>query len=224
MLQWMGSEDGDDTAGTILRDIILFCFGVVAAVLLIILPHINEPESKEDVAQRRGNMRVEILWDDERNVDVDLWCLAPGDVPVGYSNVGGTYFNLLRDDLGHINDATGMNYEISYTRGLPAGEYVINLHYYRGDGAAGPSNHPADRGQQITQPTKPIKVKILITIKKDDSGSSKTSPQKILTTEIELMHQGDEITVARFRLDKNKDLIEGSINNVQMNLRSITAP
>ena len=219
MLQWMGSENGDDAAGTILRDIILFCFGVVAAVVVMILPHINEPESKEEESRRRGNIRVEIIWDNERNVDVDLWCLAPGDIPVGYSNTNGVVLNLLRDDRGNIGDLTEINYEVAFTRGLPAGEYIVNLHYYRGDGSG--VGHPSGRGQQIIIPTKPIMVRVLITIKKEDSDTSKESPKKILSTKVELKRQGDEVTVIRFKLDKDKNLIEGSLNKVQTYIRSV---
>ena len=36
-------------------------------------------------------------------------------------------FNLLRDDLGTCGDATGLNYEVSYARGNPAGEYTVEV-------------------------------------------------------------------------------------------------
>ena len=78
---------------------------------------------------------IEARWPDGVDADVDLWVQAPGDVPVGYSNKGGAIFNLLRDDLGQRADATGMNYEVSYARGMPAGEYTANLHLYRNAGA-----------------------------------------------------------------------------------------
>ena len=207
MLQWMGSEDGDDTSGTLFRDIIIFCFGVVAAVVVMILPHINKPESQDEESRRRGNIRVEIIWPAHRDVDVDLWCQAPGDVPVGYSNKGGQVFNLLRDDLGH-NDLTNINYEVAFTRGLPAGEYIINLHYYRGD----TGTHPG-AGLEI-------EVEVLITIKKEDSVDSKESPQKILKTKVKLLYVKEEITAARFILDKDMNVVAGSLNRVQKKIRS----
>lgn len=209
MLQWMGNDGGDDTAGTILRDVILFCFGVVAVVIVMILPHINEPESQDEESRRRGNIRVEIIWDGSRDVDVDLWCKAPGEIAVGYSNKGGRVFNLVRDDLGHTGDLTDINYEVAFTRGIPPGEYIINLHYYRGES-----------GPLITDVDNTISVKVLITIRKDDSSGSKEDPQKILTTTIELKRVGDEITVVRFKLDRNKDLIKDSINTIQRKIRS----
>ena len=133
---------------------------VTVAVLL--LPHIGEQQAKaaaSETAQPPGNVMIEARWPDAVDADVDLWVQAPGDVPVGYSNKGGAIFNLLRDDLGTRADATGLNYEISFARGLPAGEYTANLHLYRnqargsraGDGGGerqggGPAGFQADSG------------------------------------------------------------------------------
>ena len=49
---------------------------------------------------------------------------APDDIPVGYSNKGGLFFNLLRDDLGKYKDNSPINYEVSYSRGISEG----NIH------------------------------------------------------------------------------------------------
>ena len=46
---------------------------------------------------------------------------APDDIPVGYSNKGGLFFNLLRDDLGIYKDNSPVNYEVSYSRGISKG-------------------------------------------------------------------------------------------------------
>jgi hypothetical protein len=35
-------------------------------------------------------------------------------------------------------DVTNYNYEVAYSRGLPAGEYVANVHMYRGIGVTYP--------------------------------------------------------------------------------------
>lgn len=49
---------------------------------------------------------------------------------MGYSNKDGRVFNLLRDDLGHVSDPLGINYENAFSRGAPAGEYTVNVHLY----------------------------------------------------------------------------------------------
>jgi hypothetical protein len=66
-------------------------------------------------------MLVQDVLDDKLDADVDLWVEAPGDRPVGYSNKSGQIFSLLRDDLGKSQDITDFNYEIAYSRGMPAG-------------------------------------------------------------------------------------------------------
>ena len=63
-------------------------------------------------------------WPPEKPFDVDLWVQGPGAGPVGFWNKGNEVFNLLRDDLGVDGDATDLNYEVSYSRGIPAGEYI----------------------------------------------------------------------------------------------------
>ena len=122
----------EDEGGTVFRDVIMLALAGFVAMVMLLLPHLNPPgEAAKENTQPPGNVIVEVRWPDELDSDVDLWVEAPGDIPVGYSNKGGVIFNLLRDDLGKRADATGMNYEVSYSRGIPAGEYTVNVHLYR---------------------------------------------------------------------------------------------
>lgn len=114
------------------RDMLLNILLIFVATTLILLPWISENQKSEEVAP--GTMSVEIVWDPASANDIDLWGKAPGDVSVGFRNTGGRVFNLLRDDLGQDNDPLRINYENMYSRGLPDGTYVINLHYYNGRG------------------------------------------------------------------------------------------
>ncbi len=111
---------------------------------------------------------IEARWPDGVDADVDLWVQAPGDVPVGYSNKGGAIFNLLRDDLGQRADATGINYEVSYARGMPAGEYTANLHLYRNE----------------------ARLRVPVTIVASVKTSAQDSTRQILATSVELSPRG----------------------------------
>ena len=123
-----GLEPFDDAAdGTVFRDVIMLALLGFVAIVVLLLPHLNPPVQATEATQPPGNVIVEVRWPDEFDSDVDLWVEAPGDVPVGYSNKGGRIFNLLRDDLGHIGDTTGLNYEIAFSRGTPGGEYTVSL-------------------------------------------------------------------------------------------------
>jgi hypothetical protein len=190
----------DDEGGTVFRDVILLALAGFVAIVLLLLPHLNPPgEAAEDTTQPPGNVIVEIRWPDEIDADVDLWVQAPGDRPVGYSNKGGKVFNLLRDDLGKRNDATGMNYEVSYSRGIPGGEYTVNVHLYRN-----PSN------------VYPIPVTIVTSVKRTPSESAR----QLLASEVELTREGEEITVYRFELTDEGHLVPGSVHSLQRPLRS----
>jgi hypothetical protein len=195
-LEQIDVDDGD----TVFRDVIMLALAGFVAMVILLLPHLNPPgEIAEETTQPPGNVIVEVRWPDELDSDVDLWVEAPGDIPVGYSNKGGAIFNLLRDDLGKRADATGMNYEVSYSRGIPAGEYTVNIHLYRN--AAN---------------VFPIPVTVVTSVKK----SPKESARQLLATKIELIREGEELTVYRFRLSEDGSLVPGSVHSLQRNLRA----
>ena len=196
----LGLDQEEDETGTVFRDVIMLALAGFVAMVILLLPHINPPgKAAQENTQPPGNVIVEVRWPDQLDSDVDLWVEAPGDVPVGYSNKGGVIFNLLRDDLGKRADATGMNYEVSYSRGILPGEYTVNLHLYR----------------NVTG-VFPIPVTVVTSVKK----SAKESARQLLASNIELGREGEELTVYRFRLSDAGDLVPGSVHSVQRNLRS----
>ena len=129
MLDRESFDDGGD--GTVFRDVIMLALLGFVTIVVLLLPHLNPPTLADAEVIAPGNVIVEVRWADGLNADVDLWVQAPGDPPVGYSNKGGRIFNLLRDDLGGSGDETDLNYEVAFTRGIPSGDYTINLHLYR---------------------------------------------------------------------------------------------
>ena len=207
MLDWLGghgSITGERTVNTLFRDVLMGALGVMMLAIIILVFHINPPKKEDADKQRaRGNIRVEVIWPKEMNVDVDTWVKAPGDTPVGYSNLTGLVFNLVRDDLGSHADLTDQNYEVAFSRGVPAGEWAINLHWY-------------SNAQGVTE----VPVKVLITIKKDDGESGKGSPLTVMNKHVILTAVGQELTVVRFETDENKDVIRQSFTTEPFMLRS----
>ena len=190
----------EDEGGTVFRDVIMLALAGFVAMVLLLLPHLNPPgEAAKENTQPPGNVIVEMRWPDELDADVDLWVEAPGDIPVGYSNKGGVIFNLLRDALGRRADATGMNYEVSYSRGIPAGEYTVNVHLYRNAGGI-----------------LPVPVTVVTSIKK----SAAERARQLLASKIELAREGEELTVYRFRLLESGELVSGSVHSLQRDLRA----
>lgn len=198
-MQPFDEEAGDDS-DIVFRDLIMLTLSGFVTVAVLLLPHIGEQQAEAaatETAQPPGNVMIEARWPDNVDADVDLWVQAPGDVPVGYSNKGGSIFNLLRDDLGTRADATGLNYEISFARGLPPGEYTVNLHLYRNELGGD------------------VPVTVVASVKAADQQSSK----QILASSVALTREGQEITVFRFRLDAAGALVPGSVTSLQKPLR-----
>ena len=184
----------------VFRDVILLALTGFISMVILLLPFVNPPTEEESSSTPPGNVIVELFWDSKRDVDIDLWVKAPDDIPVGYSNKGGLFFNLLRDDLGIYKDNSPINYEVSYSRGISNGTYIVNVHLYRED----------------KSPFEPIIAEILISIVDPDSNKRR----QILNTKKMLKEIGKEITVFQFDLDKKGNLNKKNINNKYVMLRS----
>ena len=184
----------------VFRDVILLALTGFISMVILLIPFVNPPTEEESSSTPPGNVIVELFWDDKRDVDIDLWVQAPDDIPVGYSNKGGLFFNLLRDDLGIYKDNSPVNYEVSYSRGISDGLYIANVHLYREDKA----------------PFKPIIAELLVSVVDPDTNKRK----QILRTSKKLDEIGKEITVFQFELDRKGKLNKNSINNKYVMLRS----
>jgi hypothetical protein len=193
----------DEAGGTVFRDVITLALCGFVAIVVLLLPHLNPPAKASAVESitAPGNVIVEIRWPDGHDADVDLWVQAPGDVPVGYSNKGGAIFNLLRDDLGRVGDPTNQNYEISFSRGLPPGEYTANVHLYRN-----PNGQPVE-----------------VTLAVGAKATVQSSARPLLTTKVMLRREGEELTAFRFALDADGKLKPESVHNLYKPLRSAAA-
>jgi len=153
-------------------------------------------EEAED-AKSPGNMIVSAAWPDGP-IDVDIWLIGPGETnAIGYSNRAGKLFNLLRDDLGTNGDSMPLNYENAYSRGLPAGQYIINIHGY-------------------SLRTGPVDVAVEIRFGRQGH------PPKLFLEETLTLAQAQERTVVSFRLDDKGEVVPGSVNRVFHPLRSAT--
>ncbi len=197
---WEFDDFHSDSSGTVFRDVLMLALIGFVAMVIMLLPNISKTEDATDEYTPPGNVVVEMLWPDGLPVDVDLWVQAPNDVPVGFWNQGSEYFNLLRDDLGMEGDATARNYEVSYSRGIPAGEYTVNVHMY---------------GPVPANVVVPVRVVVSVKAKYDNL-------RQILETSLELERRNQEKTAFRFRLTGDGDLVPGSVTTLRRRL--VTAP
>lgn len=190
-------DEHDTAADTVFRDITMLLAAGFLAVVLLLLPFINPPTVSDEASIPPGNVIVTADWPDGWSTDVDLWVRAPNQLAVGYSRSDGTVFNLLRDDLGSRNDTTDSNREQAVGRGVPPGLYVVNVHLYN-DGHG----------------TLPVPVEIEIHIMKPNGDV-----MRLLTKDVKLLFDGHELTVARFRLDRDGNLVPGSMTDIQTPIR-----
>lgn len=192
--------EDESATSTVFRDVLMLALLGFAAVVVLLLGHVNPPAKAEaEHVSPPGNVIVEIRWPDGLNADVDLWVQAPGDVPVGYSNKGGKIFNLLRDDLGRREDLTDLNYEVAYSRGIPPGEYTVNVHLYRN-----------------TAKIYPVTVEVAASVR----PSPEADTRQIASTRIELERLDQEVTAFRFKLNEASRLVLGSVHDLQKPLRA----
>ena len=176
----------------------LLLLGMV--VILLLVARLLNPEAQDSAAPlcRAPSVIAEIRWADGINTDVDLWSKGPDDVAVGYSNLNGKLFNLLRDDLGHRTDLGDLNYEMSCTRGLMPGEYIVNAHLY--------SNYSGSY---------PVEVSARITLLQGSGARTE------FIRSVTLSRVGDEQTFIRFTLNANNGLIVESVHDTPYKLRAL---
>lgn len=149
---------------------------IVALFTMLAMAKSADKKAEEELSASAGQLSVQIVWPADRGSDVDLWVRAPGDQSVGYSAKSGRVFDLVRDDLGDVNDNSGLNFEIAFSRWTPAGEYIVNLFYYRDDG----------RG--------PVEVKVIGMLRREGN-------RQLFMEDVRLERKGQELTVIRFTLD-----------------------
>ena len=182
-----------DLAGLAFRDV-LFLMVLNLVVVVFLLSFLINPIEKAGEVPIRTEILIEAFWPADTSYDVDLWGMGPDGIPVGWgAYTAGPSLNLERDDRGSINDNSAINYEMMSIRNREPGEYTINVHLYNEFDAL-----------------LPVPVKVLVT-GKGDLG-------EIFSGEVLLNRRKEEVTVVRFRLDEDGDLIADSIHNLHKSI------
>lgn len=164
-------------------DALFNLLGALVFFIITLLAQINPPTDPQ--IKPPGNLVASIAWP-AGAIDVDLWVMAPGDDPVGFRFKSGRVWSLLRDDLGTANDSTPLNYESAFTRGLPDGEYIVNVRCY---GCAGK-----------------VPVPVNVEVRLAEGGM-------IFSEVVELVADKQERTAIRFRM-RDGEVVRGSESRV----------
>ena len=181
-----------------------FAFLFIIAFLLI------KPEAKKKDFDRRAEFVVILEWDHDAPDDLDLYVQDPTNDKVSFRLPIANYMHLDKDDLGVRNDtiinADGttstvkINREVVTIRGIIAGEYIINAHYYSTRVYNGSQIEPDERTVDYrNKPQTDLTVKIEL---------HKVTPYKILWAgEKKFTHRGQEETFLRFVLDEDGNIV-----------------
>ena len=161
-----------------------FVFLFIVSFLLI------NPIAKRADIEVKAEFLITVMWPDDLEDDVDTYVEDPVGNLVWFRSREPGLMHLDRDDLGKRNDevttAAGTilfpeNREIVTLRGVIPGEYIINIHMYF----------------KVGQEPVPVTIQI-----------DKINPYSVVLREtIELKNKGDEVTVTRFSVKSNGDVI-----------------
>ena len=181
-----------------------FAFLFIIAFLLI------KPEAKKKDFDRRAEFVIILEWDHDAPDDLDLYVQDPTNDKVSFRLPIANYMHLDKDDLGVRNDtiinADGttstvkINREVVTIRGIIAGEYIINAHYYSTRVYSGSQLEPDERTVDYrNKPQRDLTVKIEL---------HKVTPYSVLWAgEKKFTHRGQEESFLRFRLDTDGNII-----------------
>ena len=167
---------------TLLGFVLLF----TVAILLI------NPDSGKKI-DTKAEFVIAVTWPDDSVADVDTWLEDPEGAIAHFRQKDIHLMHLDRDDLGKSNDVVWVgghkivypfNQELTSIRGFVPGEWVLNVHLY---------NKKEHKG--------PIKVSIRI-----DKLNPNTAT--IFTKTVILNNTGEEITVTRFTMTADGDIVD----------------
>jgi len=184
---------------------LLFNILVGFAFLFIIAFLLIKPEAKKKDFDRNAEFVIVMEWDKEAKGDIDLYVEDPLGAKCSFRQTVANFMHLDKDDLGSANDtvvnADGtvstvkINREVITIRGIIAGEYIINAHYYS-------EREYSSMGNRIEMGTSARKKKSKeVTVKVE---LHKVNPYTIMWVGEKKFHsKGQEETFVRFRLDKD---------------------
>ena len=178
---------------------LLFNILVGFAFLFIIAFLLIKPEAKKKDFDRNAEFVIVMEWDKEAKGDIDLYVEDPLGAKCSFRQTVANFMHLDKDDLGSANDtvvnADGtvstvkINREVITIRGIIAGEYTINVHYY--------SERDYSRVENAMRKKKSKELTVKIEL-------HKVNPYTIMWVGEKIFHsKGQEETFVRFRLDKD---------------------
>jgi hypothetical protein len=187
-------QRGNRVNHIIYRDAITLILVILIASVALMLNYLADASTETSgEMDSPGSIVAAVHWD-AGNIDVDMWLLGPNETtPVFFSNRGGINWDLLRDDLGQVNDSGDLNYENAFTRGAPEGEYIINLVCYK-----------------CTAQYLPVHAHLQV----QERVSEGAALAVVADVDVTLVRHGQEITAIRFLVGPDGRVIRDSISTI----------
>jgi hypothetical protein len=168
--------------------LIAFVFCFIVALLAM-----NPKALKAGDIPAKAEYIINVSWPDMNPNDIDTWVQDPGGNLVWFRAREAGMMHLDRDDRGLANDtivingkqiSNPLNQEVVTLRGIAAGEYTVNVHYY-----------DSKDGQPVEVTISVIKVN--------------PRAEVVFYGQASVARKGDEATAVRFTL-----LPDGSVTNI----------
>ncbi|MBQ0958910.1 hypothetical protein KAK06_08055 [Ideonella sp. 4Y11] len=168
--------------------LIAFVFCFIVALLAM-----NPKALKAGDIPAKAEYIINVSWPDMNPNDIDTWVQDPGGNQVWFRAREAGMMHLDRDDRGLANDtiiingkqiSNPLNQEVVTLRGIAAGEYTVNVHYY-----------DSKDGQPVEVTVSVIKVN--------------PRAEVVYYGQVSVARKGDEATAVRFTL-----LPDGSVTNI----------
>jgi hypothetical protein len=176
--------------------LIAFVFCFIVALLAM-----NPLATKAGDIPAKAEFLITLSWPDNDPNDIDTWVRNPAGEVVWFRKREAGLMHLDRDDRGLANDTivvngrkvvNPLNQEVVTLRGIAAGEYVVNAHYYEGSKGAVPE---AGSGAPVEVTLSVVKVN--------------PRAEVVYYGQARLARPGDEVTLVRFEV-----LPDGSVGAI----------
>jgi len=162
------------------------------AFLFIISFLLIQPIVKKAEVSTQAEFIITVTWPADNSDDIDTWLEDPLGNLIWFRQKENGLMHIDRDDIGSITDTLKLadgtiiiypyNQEITTIRGFVPGEWILNIHVYR------------------KREKEPTLVKVTV---------DKLNPtlQTIILKEIEMVENWEEVTVARFEMTGNGEIM-----------------
>ena len=164
---------------------LLFNVLIAFTLLFFIVVIFIHPPAKEGIIDPKAEFIITTKWQDNSPDDIDTWVEDPSGSLVWFRNPEAGFMHLDRDDRGISNDTivvdgkeivNPLNQEVVTIRSFVAGEYVVNLHYYKSN-----SDKPVNAEVRVVKVNPRLEVVFYNAIELQEAGVEKTAVRFYVT-------------------------------------------